>query len=789
MTAPSCENGVGCSHDNGSARHQKQQNCNGHKLIVWLIDIDPLIRLASCRSPLLYVRKKEDHDSKGCSLIRTVQMDYLRTRIGNPLVRAVWRGERESNPTCCSDATEKNDKVHPSCSSSKRQSTNGILFSDDEYLEAVNSDSESTAASSNEVSVDEEDNSTATSSSSSVGNEIRRHYAPSYSLCQLLHKIFRDKSNKTVLLNTSQRKEIHRAIATDYTRILLLNESSVASSGSLNDLEVHLDCAKHILDQFWEAQEMILRTSMAATAQEMLFQTVEDYLIPRFMDQIYPMSQLSEQSTAKAVKWICQMDHDMHQFVPDLIIRKEWSEEREKLVDHYLDLAARSQLRSLLGKLLEEHCEENIQHDLSHHLVTRLPEDILYVFNQQVKVASERLPERYKERVAMLCNEELAAMISQWGFQISANWRDMSPAFSCANINDLSRLLDYCQDRNKLTRPRNVESSEQLAVDVGELSLLVTQLLCKRIVHSLREPLPILDSIGDATWASQDGDAPVDRIIATFKSYLSDFEDWLPPGPSIPRILKYCFDLLLTIYLESFFANTMAWGINDPIRVAAELEQDYMRLVKFFNGAHLAKYHGSDDFYPQKTLNDRVRILQRMAALINPMNPPNNLSFEISEMLASFKERDEGKRAVLHLAAIRQRRKFVSNKSQWLEMIRSVEEALSTRDPDKSCTTVLFILPDISAAKMWPTSWSRENSTPKATRQENRFTFSSPTADRSIVLSSSSETICIEFLGHSSFDTVSVSSSDANENNQIQDRNEYDSDGEDYFEGRTLAEF
>ena len=615
-------------------------------------------------------------------------MNFLRTRIGNPLSRIV--GKDESPPTSLDVVLypEKGDRHRQSCF--PRQASKINPFDDDDYLEALTSDSESTAASSKEVSLDEDDD-------SCVEDEVHQHCSSKHSFRTIIEIIFQRKANRTVLLSTSQLNEIHKAIATDYTRILLRHECS--ASTLLHDLDLHLLCASHILDQFWEVQDMISRTTMAATAQETLFQSVEDYLIPRLVDQIYPLGRLSPKSSANAITWIHKMEAELDKRAPDIPMRKEWSEERGKLVKYYLNSAVRAELKLLLDKLLDAHSDNDIRQDLGGHLVTGLPEQISFIINQQIQVASENLPQEYLEDVLFVCNQQLATMISDWALKVSTHWKDMSSAFSCAIVNDLERLTEYCRAQNKLRRRGNVESLSHLLKDISELSLLVTQLLCKRIIHNLREPEHIVDAIGSEVWESQDTEAPVDSVIATFKDFFSDFEQWLQPGPFFPRILRYCFDLSLMVYLESFFANTMVGGVNDPSNAAFQLEQDYLRLVIFFNGEHFSKYHGSEGFYSQKAVNDRVRLLQHMSALVEPTNLPCDLSFEVEEVLASCRDRDSGRRAVLHLAGLRERSRS-TNFAEWNELVKFAEETLSEKDPDEK-PSLLFMFPDVHASKMW----------------------------------------------------------------------------------------
>ena len=182
-------------------------------------------------------------------------MNFVRTRVGTPFARVVVQKEHDegSLPTMPSGIAKLDSK--------------GKSFDNDASLEILLSDSESTAECSKEVSLEEDEE------DCSVGEE---QYTPTRTFLHVLDSIFYGKVHKTVLLNASQLKEVHNAIATDYTRILLHEKSSSPTTAAtcFHDLDLHIHSANHILDQFWQAQEMILQTSMAATAQETLFQEV-----------------------------------------------------------------------------------------------------------------------------------------------------------------------------------------------------------------------------------------------------------------------------------------------------------------------------------------------------------------------------------------------------------------------------------------------------------------------------------------------------------------------------------
>ena len=389
---------------------------------------------------------------------------------------------------------------------------------------------------------------------------------------------------------------------------------------------------------------------------------------------------------------------------------------------------------------------DDIRRDADGKLVTGLPEQVTFIFNQQIKIASERLPEEYRQDILIASNQELSSMVSDWTLRVSSEWATLGTAYFCAIINDTSRLSDYCEERHEemLTRDDLIEASHKVTRDIAELSLHATKYLCERIMHDLREPEHILDSVGGADWANPEAHSPIDRTIATFKDFFADIEDWLDCAYFFPKVLKHCFDMSLQTYLESFFANTMVGGVKDPAAVAAELEEDYLRLAVFFNGEHFMEYHGRGGFYSQKTINDRLRVLQQMAALLDPSNLPANLTFEIQDIVANFGESESGGPAVLHLVGLRPRHGVVDT-IHWLKHIAQAKKALANMDESEK-PALLCKLPDVRNSKMLrkvrpppPSAIPRQiskasrpfaESTAKLLHRPNRFTINQSRSQR-----------------------------------------------------------
>jgi hypothetical protein len=142
-------------------------------------------------------------------------------------------------------------------------------------------------------------------------------------------------------------------------------------------------------------------------------------------------------------------------------------------------------------------------------------------------------------------------------------------------------------------------------------------------------------------------------MIATFKDYFKDLETWIMSSDYyFPKILKICLDAILHTYMQSFFSNTMANGVKHAAVVADELRDDYVRLAEFFNGPSCDKYHGSGGFYTQHAINERLRVLMRMATLVDPHTRPMGEIGDIKAVLSEFHSGGQGSAIVLHLAGL-----------------------------------------------------------------------------------------------------------------------------------------
>ncbi|KAL7564708.1 hypothetical protein ACA910_010124 [Epithemia clementina (nom. ined.)] len=476
----------------------------------------------------------------------------------------------------------------------------------------------------------------------------------------------------------------------------------------------------------------------SSTTQDILFDLLESFLYPRlaflYHDAISnnnktnhhdnssnhgstinsnKYNSITPKEATELLSWIdrfltlvkTQMPHQLEVVLSDN--QPCWKQDMQHLAQFYLDTAVRSAMRQMLTRAWELHQknpDDNIREAATTgHAVSDFPEQVSYMYQVQLDTAKSRLPASImtnpgdlEQQVVSICNQELVRLVGDMQLKIGSEWKDISASFFCALINDAHRLAEQCEKHNAKylmdaddgddDKHALVEEGHSLVRDLTELALYATDYLCQRIMLSLCKPKnDILTSIGDETWEVDESCVAMERTIATLKDYFADLQVWLATEYFFLKVLKTCFALTIQIYLESFFGNTLLHGVKNPGAVAEELRRDYLRLVIFFNGSSFEKYYQDDDsdnsvhrnrlFYSQASVNESLRILQNMAAIISPSDPPESLQDDIMAVLQRFKA-DHGSAAVLHLAGLRKRHDSVES-MVWVKAIASARKAMA----------------------------------------------------------------------------------------------------------------
>lgn len=154
----------------------------------------------------------------------------------------------------------------------------------------------------------------------------------------------------------------------------------------------------------------------------------------------------------------------------------------------------------------------------------------------------------------------------------------MSVERLCCCINDAQVLLDQFKARNESLLGDADETSESLLAEFSLVALHAARFLCERLFMDLKDDH--LLRIGSLAW-EQDG-TMIDTVIATLKDYFEDIINWVQADYFFPKILKICLDLILSNYVESLFANTMARGLSNRDKAAATLTSDLEKMMQFY---------------------------------------------------------------------------------------------------------------------------------------------------------------------------------------------------------------
>lgn len=188
-----------------------------------------------------------------------------------------------------------------------------------------------------------------------------------------------------ILPSSDQMNQGKKKINQDYTEIIL-DQSLVGRYG----VEVHLGAANHILNEFLSLQNVIQKTSTPKSLQELIFGAVEEYIQPRIVDYYQTIDEnLTPGDAAKIATWIDNFLNVMRDLCPGLQIVESWKQDREKLVEHYLQLGVFQEMKELLERSLQLFYRKDLRQDRNGHMVMGLPGQIAYMFEQELSVASE----------------------------------------------------------------------------------------------------------------------------------------------------------------------------------------------------------------------------------------------------------------------------------------------------------------------------------------------------------------------------------------------------------------
>ena len=451
-------------------------------------------------------------------------------------------------------------------------------------------------------------------------------------------------------------------------------------------MEVVLEASSLLVNEF-------AMVSADQTVLEIIQGELDEYIFPRISLLYVDISAIQASDVAKLVSFAELYNKTLVK--KGMTVSKDRLADFEELANEYLRRGVHDQMHLMIRNSLRLRNEEETKLNRQGHLVTGHPEDIAFMIEMQIAVARQHLPPRFLGEVLTACNHELSNMIADIMLDVGSRWSKIEVERLCVIINDASRMIEGCEERNNALLDRNnsehQKAGEDLCRELMELSLHATRFLCERIMLDLREPDPILTRIGGMAWET--GAILITEItVATLKDYSDDISEWISESYYFPKVLRHCFDMTLQAYFESFFTMTMSKGIKDPEVASRILHQDWQNLHQFFCGSGMTEYIGRAGHYTKQVIESRLGLIQAMSFILTPTIPPDKLKSNINTVLMQFGT-EVGVAAVLHLAGLRSRRINESEAMEWHAVVG--ETMLTFMSEEASKSKPPYTLPDL----------------------------------------------------------------------------------------------
>jgi hypothetical protein len=451
----------------------------------------------------------------------------------------------------------------------------------------------------------------------------------------------------------------------------------------ISTLEVVLEASSLLVNEF-------AMVSASETVLETIQRELDEYIFPRIALLYTDISTIEASNVAKLISF-----SDLYN---DTLLKRGMEVPKDRLADfeelctEYLRRGVHDQMQLMIANSLRLREKEEIKRNRHGHLVTGHPEDISFMIEMQIAVAREHLPARFVGEVLTACNQELFNMTADIMLDVGSRWSDIEVERFCAIINDASRMIEQCENRNEaLLDPSHSEhqkAGDDLCRELTELSLHATRFLCERIMFDLREPNPILTRVGGTSWET--GALLVsETTVATLKDYVDDISEWIPDDYYFPKFLQHCFHMTLQTYFESLFAMTLSTGIKDPEVASRVLQQDWQNFHQFFCSSGMAGYIGRAGHYTKDVMESRLGLLLSISLILTPTLPPTKLKSEINALLMQFGA-EVGITAILHLAGLRNRHIAQKEATEWRTVIQEEMQAF-----EASKAKPPYTLPDL----------------------------------------------------------------------------------------------
>lgn len=278
-------------------------------------------------------------------------------------------------------------------------------------------------------------------------------------------------------------------------------------------------------------------------------------------------------------------------------------------------------------------------------LATGDPEDVVYVINMQMSVARENLSPFHCMDVLLVILEEVQQMQRLIRKSLNSIDEDFVIERACAIINYCACLyerIDNLNITNDLLDGQTFPSynlkkkKDQVTIEYINLAIHATDLLAQVVMSDLR---PILITFHSSQWEYNE---KIIVLLSTFRDYFRDLKSWLPAF-FYAKVTRKCLELLLEMYLESFFTIK---GRLDKKTTAALLERDRLNLVHFFSNEYFEEMKQTG-LAGEQGVEDRFEILRAMQFVILAKDP-SDVHSEVQLILRELGNHN-GKIAILFL--------------------------------------------------------------------------------------------------------------------------------------------
>jgi hypothetical protein len=509
---------------------------------------------------------------------------------------------------------------------------------------------------------------------------------------------------------TEQIGKDYRSIVELYNSISntnMLNDDQGNTDSNDNDvIDINLHAASHIaqqlirvLDLLLEAEQCYVKESgeagQAATAAlshsllsvrtpiQIVYADIEKFILTQFALLMYDMNSLNVIQCSKLLCWyenftcnvIETIVHDYSQ--PKLKISAQWNNDSKRLLDRYLEYGVRNEMIDLIkwtDKSLLDYSDEDFtvivstadpdttDTPASSYLVTNLPEEIVYLYENQLNRALDNLPESYVTIVIeTFYNVVVDEILRNKIHQINYATTNIRTIVYCAVINDAIRLRRLLMDRDdnffitygtmneqdsssNSSNPR-MASLKKAADDASKVLLDLQQLAVESLSTSLYFKLNLLlkKNVGTRAWELDQTGVGITQIIVTIvdhynsiEKYILNVEQLIPLRISIQESLTY----IVRTYIETFFMNTMCHGIQDCALVSRNLHYDYLSFQEFVNSSIITRHgvnktisESDSSFHPTTDLDSSNHLIQILSQIMDPDIAPTALIADIATMM------------------------------------------------------------------------------------------------------------------------------------------------------------